>query len=391
MIKLRGNFLTILFLGVFIFSSFAFVQGDESTTITYWGESSILQSVSLDRGNIIYNYDKEGMILSEIYKNNPADNLLYTYYLDYRIKSLEKPYQNIKMEYKYDSNGNLIEEKISKNNLINSFNYEYDSENKLIKTRNNGNVMEYFYNSEGDLIKTTLNDQVIQAIDCSGALCEYFDGAIIYDIPIQVPEETLCDNLDDNNNGIIDEGCDQDQDGYVNKDMTCEGTFKSDENTVKVSEENIPSVINFVKGWNLVSFPTINPVPADDLISSCRANGGLAFNPTTNQYYKEDIMSAGKPYWIYASKNCEFDISQYGIKNNFEIEMQSGWNLVPGVVNLRGTFQKVIGTMWKFINGRLHQVIDSNPTEGIWVYWDTNKGLDCSRVDLDDLNSEVNR
>lgn len=36
--------------------------------------------------------------------------------------------------------------------------------------------------------------------------------------------ETICDGLDDNGNGVVDEGCDRDGDGYCNKNMTVVGT-----------------------------------------------------------------------------------------------------------------------------------------------------------------------
>jgi hypothetical protein len=47
-----------------------------------------------------------------------------------------------------------------------------------------------------------------------------------------------CDNIDNDCDGTVDEGCDDDKDGYADSSMTCSGSFKDGNNAVKSCSSN---------------------------------------------------------------------------------------------------------------------------------------------------------
>jgi hypothetical protein len=43
----------------------------------------------------------------------------------------------------------------------------------------------------------------------------------------------VCDNLDNDCNGVVDNGCDNDKDGFVNPTLTCSGNFRDGNGVVR--------------------------------------------------------------------------------------------------------------------------------------------------------------
>ena len=48
---------------------------------------------------------------------------------------------------------------------------------------------------------------------------------------------------------------------------------------------------------------------------------------------------------------------------------------------------------WRYsnLNGKYYREGPYTPTTGSWVYWDDKRLINCSRIDKDDNNAEINR
>ena len=203
--------------------------------------------------------------------------------------------------------------------------------------------------------------------------------------------ETSCNGQDDNSNGLIDEGCDDDGDFYYNADLSCDGGFAAgDRVTFKV---NPKSTVSFKEGWNLVAFPVENSIPVEDLrnsecsvVGEVRGQGSGAFL----DYEDIDTLEKGKGYIVFVRRDCEFDISPYGLADEVTIGLENGWNLVSGPDGDPVDFfaKKTNKPIWRYdADRKLFRIANNvNSTQGLWVEWDKENLVSCNRFDLCDDN-----
>ena len=151
--------------------------GQYQSKYVYDSQNNLIQNIYGFDGiyeNIFYKYDNEGNKIEEvIYDEN--DSLIKKYIYDYDSqgnlkKEFEYDSQGLKSKktYEYDSQGNLIKKKfyLPNGKLDRKYIYKYDSQGKVIaeyrfttKVRlalKLTNKYTYKYNSQGDLIEETL-------------------------------------------------------------------------------------------------------------------------------------------------------------------------------------------------------------------------------------------
>jgi len=283
-----------------------------------------------------------------------------------------------KIEYKsFFCNNSFLD---SANINGNSVKIVYNKNGSMTSLNVNGVLKEYSYDNQGNLIKEIRDGSVLKEINCTNGVCQYSDES---ETLFYKQQEDLCDGKDSNGNKLIDEGCDLDGDGYVNADLECNGSFVSNITKVAISSNASSSIIQLKVGWNMVSFPVLAPIPSSDLISSCGA-AGIRFSNSTYALVKDYFIS-GEGYMIYSKTNCDFNMDKYGFAREVIVNLNSGWNLVPGTLDLSTAYPQSS----KFFNydGKSQiEVITSDSTKSVWAYLDSTNLLNCSGVDLDDEN-----
>lgn len=117
-----------------------------------------------------FKYDSNGNIIEEIRTNYEGKNSIYSHSYDNSgnlIKFTRINYDSEKTtyDYSYDTNGNLIKEVYTSPSgsvFTSTYEYLYDSNNNLIKkiyiSSYGREINEYFYNADGDLIKQVYTD-----------------------------------------------------------------------------------------------------------------------------------------------------------------------------------------------------------------------------------------
>ena len=150
-----------------------------------------------------------------------------------------------------------------------------------------------------------------------------------------------------------------------------------DGNENVVLNTNPTGVVTLMEGWNLVSFPTINPVPVTYLQSTCSINvihhftGG---NFGEYQLFTGDFLERGKGYWVYNNgANCDLDLTQYGLASNVAVTLEEGWNLLGGAdVPDIHTVYTIANTIWEWdTQGQDYASATSGSSQkGYWIDWD---------------------
>ena len=210
----------------------------------------------------------------------------------------------------------------------------------------------------------------------------------------------ICNGIDDNKDGFIDEYCDIDMDGFVNPDMTCEGGFVSANNKISVPFKKEDLVLNLNENsWNLVVVPINGTINASYLRDRFEKNNSqrcivtenfLTWDTEKQDYVSTKEITNGKAYWIYSLNNCFLPLYQdFGAKT-FEAELNYGWNFVPFVKDFSNVYSK--NTDFYFydsIQGQTKDTKKLSSLSGMGINWDSNKLYPCSPADLDDFNSTI--
>ena len=150
-----------------------------------------------------------------------------------------------------------------------------------------------------------------------------------------------------------------------------------DGNENVVLNTNPTGVVTLMEGWNLVSFPTINPVPVTYLQSTCSINvihhftGG---NFGEYPLFTGDFLERGKGYWVYNNgANCDLDLTQYGLASNVAVTLEEGWNLVGGTDGAMetGYSKAVLMYGWDMVAEDYALVSGNGDSQkGYWIDWD---------------------
>ncbi len=210
----------------------------------------------------------------------------------------------------------------------------------------------------------------------------------------------VCNGEDDDRNGIIDEGCDADGDGYVSSEMQCVGEFVGG-NSVRVKVQPVSSV-GLNEGWNLVAFPVEGEVSIDELESesNCNILSSAIYEGVGNSVEEEpifvDSVKAGKGYLINVASGCNINLENFELVDEMTIEFKDGWNTIGAFSGDVGELlQKFIGSIYLDTNYemtldnylRRNRLLSSN---GMYVYWNSSEKTSCERVDCDDRNGFKN-
>lgn len=199
----------------------------------------------------------------------------------------------------------------------------------------------------------------------------------------------ICDRIDNDNDTLIDENCDNDGDLYFNPDMQCNNSFYSFSKEYFIDAYTSP-IIKFEKGWNQLAFPIKNNISLSSF-PYCVHKTAYLYNKTGYQEVKE--VSNGKGYWIYAYVNCSFDISKYGLINYTKINLEDGWNIVPQPSNsdYSNVYPKTSGLWeWNSTTEYYQTPIIKDSKKSLWIYWNNSLELSCSRKDINDSDSLIN-
>jgi len=198
--------------------------------------------------------------------------------------------------------------------------------------------------------------------------------------------QEVCNGIDDNKNGLIDEGCDKDGDSYYDSSMTCNNTFISQGSNVYV-EFPTQRFMNFRQGWSLVPYLGVSDLSRDDVLNECDTVG-LEYVSGYDYWSIPSVYQSGKTYMFNSKRNCSLDISDYGLLTNLTINYKiNSWSLVPQIPGV--LFNALPNSFWE-LDDRLYRLVRTTGdiTKGMWVYW-FNMPLSCSRIDSDDHNARV--
>jgi len=240
--------------------------------------------------------------------------------------------------------------------------------------------------------------------DCASAACPLgiLDcyNACVSGLCVPKASETLCDGLDSDGDGVVDNGCDKDGDQYVDVNKTCTGSFYSPKTKFIVDSNIVSTVLSLKGGWNLFSIPAYN-VHSQDLANDCNAFI-WKYNPniyvSQGGYYStvNGFLSPGEGYWIYSPNNCNFDFNRapYVITNKIELNLlTTGWTITSG---FKGDIKTQLGLsqpvwIWDLSTERpvYRMVNTASSTQGIWVRRNENGLVSCNQKDFDDTNPSV--
>ena len=228
------------------------------------------------------------------------------------------------------------------------------------------------------LIKAEIDNTKFNCITCGDRICSANEDE--YNCPADCTE--ICDAKDNNNDGAIDENCDNDKDLYVDKNMICQEQFFSPSNTLTIELNNTNTKVNLSTGWNLVGFPTKRPVLLANLTQQCQITRAVYKIVNSNYIIERQQFTQELGYWIYALSPCSFDLSPYEFDRFLNINLSSGWNLISGVKNTDDLVKRQ-GVIWNWNQQAGYTVARPEQTSGIWVNWNATKPIPC-RKDIND-------
>lgn len=275
---------------------------------------------------------------------------------------------------------------------------EFDLEGNIQKEY----VYEYGHNSAGETNSLSINGEVIESSQYNEdfELFEYSDGFQTYYVNV----EEDCNQVDDNSNGLIDEGCDDDSDGYVDLSLGCYDGFIGGDSVI-LNNDFSEKILSLKSGWNVVSFPISSELSVSEFYekSNCEHSGAEASalkweNDGTGRERFSSVSSfeAGTGYYIEVLNDCEFDLTEYGLVSKSSFELQQGWNLVGGTSeDLRETFPKVTdGDNLLYFDGASNNVARGKGS-ALKAYWvllrEEETLLSCGRVDFCDNDASASR
>jgi len=145
-------------------------------------------------------------------------------------------------------------------------------------------------------------------------------------------------------------------------------------------ENYVPnSIINIKEGWNLLSFPVENSINiTNDLQNeNCLIFKAFEYNINTGSFTERKILESGKFYYLYSIKSCSFNLSNFIIKDKTNVNLNYGWNIVPGSNNLTKVYPNMNGIFWIFGNSGYESKL-SNLTsfDAGWIFLNSSR---CKR------------
>ncbi len=212
--------------------------------------------------------------------------------------------------------------------------------------------------------------------------------------------ESICNGIDDNKDGFIDEYCDMDKDTFVNPDMTCDGGFVSENNKISVPFKKEDLVLNLKENsWNLVVVPINGTINASYFRDRFAKNNSqrcivtenfLTWDTEKQDYVSTKEITNGKAYWIYSLNNCSLPLYSDFSAKTFEAELNSGWNFAPFVKDFQNVYSKTTDFyFYDSLQGQTKDTKKLSSLSGMGINWDPYKLYPCFPVDLDDFNSTI--
>lgn len=144
-------------------SSYMSYNGNkESTTygngnqITYtYDEFNRIKTINRTDDSFKYIYDNSGNLAKVVSSND-----IKRYYYDFTQMLIQYLYDNFKVKYGYNSNGNLTSKQISLDNIIHSIEYSYNLDNSQVSTTIDNSVVNYEYDYLGRIINISINNML---------------------------------------------------------------------------------------------------------------------------------------------------------------------------------------------------------------------------------------
>ena len=161
------------------YDSFSYIKNDEKETYKYNNNASV-DVIEYNDDNYCYTINKDTFLVKDKldYYSIDIDKNNITYCFnetsnDYNTKYVNQINfnGNTLFSYKYDNNGNIINE----NYLNTDTNYSYDSKGQLISCQSEKNIYTYSYDERGNLIKETSNGKEIN-FQYKNDLLTYFEN-----------------------------------------------------------------------------------------------------------------------------------------------------------------------------------------------------------------------
>jgi len=194
-----------------------YINDSQDIVYDYYGNTENMRSIRVGDDFEIYVYDERGNLLSERYSVNSSYDRYYLYYADDNLKQISGGGSRIMFDY-YPNETLRSESVVVDGDRLLVTNYEYDSNNSLIKIVNLNSRTVYEYDSTNRLVKeevlTEINggeyetiesveyeydekDNIIRMIDGVGIDVEYFYQNINYS----------CTEYDEGNDSFVDSIC----------------------------------------------------------------------------------------------------------------------------------------------------------------------------------------
>lgn len=130
------------------------ILGNGYTKEYSYNESNLLKKYKNSKDEFEYEYNNSGQV-SQIISN--TENYKYYYDLVGRIIKANTNNSEFISNYKYDSDGNIINKRYKINGLEFNNNYKYDSDGKIIEIVNGNSIFSYIYDNLERIIEIKIN------------------------------------------------------------------------------------------------------------------------------------------------------------------------------------------------------------------------------------------